>query len=213
MKRIIDLLVSVILLVALLPVLGIIALLLLASDGRPIIFRQLRIGLGERPFTLYKFRTMREGVKAPVHDRPVARRHDEPHITPLGGILRRSKLDELPQLCNVIRGDMSLVGPRPLPAEDLLPGEWLKKLSEEERLRREEWRSQRHMVLPGITGSWQISAAPEEDFDNWINCDLYYLQHRSCWLDFSILLRTPFALLQGRRKLPPASGQAPTNKV
>lgn len=201
-KRIFDLLISATLLLALLPLLGVIALLLLISEGRPIIFRQVRIGLGEQPFTIYKFRTMREGEKAHVHDRPIAPRHDEPYITPLGAILRRSKLDELPQLWNIICGDMSLVGPRPLPTEDLLPGGWMRNISEEDRLRREEWRSQRHKVLPGLSGSWQVSAAPEEDFDNWINCDLYYLQHHSCWLDFTILLRTPFALLHGRKKLP-----------
>ena len=199
-KRILDILVAAGLLVATLPLLLLTAVALWLTEGSPVIFRQQRIGRYERPFTLFKFRTMREGSPPHLPDRPVGKHHDDPRITPFGGILRRSRIDELPQLWNVLRGDMSLVGPRPLPEEDLHRREWLTEVSDEERARRQEWHVRRHQVLPGLSGAWQITNNAEEDFDNWIHADLHYVEHRSFWYDVLIIIRTPFALLRGRQK-------------
>jgi len=174
------------------PLLGVIALSILIRDGRPILFRQTRIGLHGRPFSVLKFRTMVNGAEdrlaALAHQNelsgPVFKVTNDPRITRTGHWLRRLSLDELPQLVNVIQGEMSLVGPRPpLPSEvdDY-----------------DVWHRRRLSMRPGITGLWQVSARGEQDFDRWVELDLDYIERWSIWLDFSIIFRTLPAMLQGR---------------
>lgn len=198
-KRILDILIAAVALVALAPVLVAIALALRLSQGRPVFFRQARVGKDGVPFTLYKFRTMSAGPSTPPADQPVQKDHADPRITPLGRLLRRYALDELPQLWHILRGEMSLVGPRPLPVDDLAHPAWLEGIDPAERARREEWAVRRQAVLPGLAGLWQISAEPETDFENWMARDLDYLARRSLRLDLAILLALPFALLRGRK--------------
>jgi lipopolysaccharide/colanic/teichoic acid biosynthesis glycosyltransferase len=199
-KRILDVLVGAILLVALLPVWAAVAVVLLLAQGRPVFYRQARVGQDGRSFTLLKFRTMAHGTPPPPGDTPVVKDHADPRITPLGRLLRRTALDELPQLWNVLRGEMSLVGPRPLPVADLEHPGWLEEIDPAERARREGWLRRRHSIPPGLTGLWQISPNPAEDFENWLARDLAYLDRRSLLLDLYILLATPFALLRGRKR-------------
>jgi len=145
-----------------------------------------------KPFSCFKFRTMRESADQiqadlePLNEQSGALfkiRHD-PRLTKVGRLLRRFSLDELPQLVNVIRGEMSLVGPRPLPMRDF------------ERL--EEWHKKRYLVLPGITGLWQVSGRSELDFDDLVRLDFLYLERWSMFLDLSILLKTIPAVLSRR---------------
>jgi lipopolysaccharide/colanic/teichoic acid biosynthesis glycosyltransferase len=199
LKRLLDLIGATLLLAALLPVWGVVALALLAVEGRPIVFRQRRAGRGGVPFDLLKFRTMRDGPPPTLYDRPVGRPQDDPRVHSVGRFLRRTGLDETPQVINVLRGEMSMVGPRPLPVADLEHPGWLNKVNDAERARREEWAARRQEVTPGLAGLWQISAAPESDFENWIVCDLAYVAHRSFWLDIWILLQEPWAIIRGRR--------------
>lgn len=197
-KRTLDLCVAMLMLIATLPLWLTTALILLLTQGPPVLFRQRRVGLGGVPFTLWKFRTMRGGVPARLDDRPVARAGEDPRVTPFGRLLRRWAVDELPQLLNVLRGEMSLVGPRPLPEADLAHPGWLEGVSAEERARRLAWQAARQTIPPGLTGLWQITPNPEADFDNWMVCDLSYLERKGPALDLLILLRTPWAVLRGR---------------
>jgi lipopolysaccharide/colanic/teichoic acid biosynthesis glycosyltransferase len=128
----------------------------------------------------------------------VAKFPDDRRVTPLGRFLRRFAIDELPQLLQVLHGEMSMVGPRPLPLDDLQQPGWLDGIDNAERLRRLEWARCRHYVPPGLTGRWQISRAPEADFENWMLCDLAYLARHSLLGDLAIVLRTPAAILRGR---------------
>ncbi len=199
-KRLFDLLLAGALFVIAAPLMAVIYLLILICDGRPVWYRQARVGQGEKTFTLLKFRTMRAGAEQLHPERPVARTGQNARVTALGRVLRRLALDELPQLWNVLRGDMSLVGPRPLPEKDLAQPGWLQSASADERVRRARWVAERHSVLPGLTGLWQISYNPEYDFNNWIESDLAYVQRRSLTLDIRILLLTPGAVIRGRMK-------------
>jgi lipopolysaccharide/colanic/teichoic acid biosynthesis glycosyltransferase len=117
-------------------------------------------------------------------DGAIFKMRDDPRITPVGRILRRFSIDELPQLWNVLRGEMSLVGPRPLPLRDfqLL----------------DSWHRGRYRVLPGITGLWQVSGRSELDFDDLVRLDFYYVENWSIWLDIEVIARTPLAVLRGR---------------
>ena len=184
LKRSFDLITSALLLVLMAPVLAVIALAVKLSSPGPIIYRSVRPGIGGRPFACFKFRTMREHADQmladlePLNEKSGALfkiRHD-PRLTPVGRVLRRFSLDELPQLVNVLRGEMSLVGPRPLPTRDF------------ERL--EEWHKKRYLVLPGITGLWQVSGRSELDFDDLVRLDFLYLERWSILLDLSILVKT-----------------------
>jgi exopolysaccharide biosynthesis polyprenyl glycosylphosphotransferase len=191
-KRTFDLVLSIVGLVLLSPLLATIALAVKLSSRGPIIYRSVRPGMGGKPFHCFKFRTMRQHADQIQDDLESLNeqsgalfkiRHD-PRLTPVGRLLRRFSLDELPQLVNVIRGEMSLVGPRPLPMRDF------------ERL--EEWHKKRYLVLPGITGLWQVSGRSELDFDDLVRLDFLYLERWSIFLDLSILLKTLPAVLTRR---------------
>ncbi len=192
LKRTFDLTLSTIGLVVLSPVLLIIALAVKLSSSGPVFYRSVRPGMAGRPFSCFKFRTMREHAEQIQADLESLNeksgaifkiRHD-PRLTGVGRVLRRFSLDELPQLVNVVRGEMSLVGPRPLPMRDF------------ERL--EEWHKKRYLVLPGITGLWQVSGRSELDFDDLVRLDFLYLERWSIFLDLRILLRTIPAVLSRR---------------
>lgn len=198
-KRVSDCLLAAALLAVTAPLWVIIILSLLLTQGLPFWYRQRRVGLHGQVFTLVKFRTMTAGSPPRLPDRPVAKTPADPRITPLGRLLRRLALDELPQLINVLSGEMSLVGPRPLPEADLQEAGWLTLVDEGERARRLAWLATRQQVRPGLTGLWQISRNPEADFDNWIVCDETYVATHSWHLDLWILLLTPWAVLRGRQ--------------
>ncbi|HLH65252.1 MAG TPA: sugar transferase [Solirubrobacteraceae bacterium] len=191
-KRSFDLVLSIAGLVLLSPVLAVIALAVRLSSPGPVIYRSVRPGIGGRPFHCFKFRTMREHAERsqealePYNELSGAlfKIRDDPRLTPVGRLLRRFSLDELPQLVNVVRGEMSLVGPRPLPMRDY------------ERL--EEWHKKRYLVLPGITGLWQVSGRAELDFDDLVRLDFLYLERWSILLDLTILLKTIPAVLSRR---------------
>ena len=170
-KRMVDVVGAATALVALAPVLGVVAMLIAKELGRPVFFRQRRTGRGGRSFTMIKFRTMRE--PAPGEARFLS---DANRLTPLGAFLRKSSLDELPELLNVLRGDMSLVGPRPL-LESYLP----KYTAEQAR---------RHEVRPGITGWAQVNGRQHIPFSKRLQLDVWYVDHQSLWLDIRILLTT-----------------------
>jgi exopolysaccharide biosynthesis polyprenyl glycosylphosphotransferase len=191
-KRSFDLLLSTVGLVLLSPGLAIIALAVKLSSRGPVIYRSVRPGMGGRPFRCFKFRTMREHADQiqddlePLNELSGAlfKIREDPRLTRVGRLLRRFSLDELPQLVNVVRGEMSLVGPRPLPMRDF------------ERL--EDWHKKRYLVLPGITGLWQVSGRAELDFDDLVRLDFLYLERWSILLDLSILMKTIPAVLTRR---------------
>jgi lipopolysaccharide/colanic/teichoic acid biosynthesis glycosyltransferase len=167
-KRLFDLVVTLIGLVVALPLMLIIALIVWISEGAPVVFSQRRPGLHGKIFTLHKFRTMRNAVDAQGTPLP-----DGQRITPLGKFLRASSLDELPELFNVLRGEMSLVGPRPLLIEYL-------PLYNAEQARR-------HEVLPGLTGWAQINGRNALSWQDRFRLDVWYVDHVSFWLDIKIL--------------------------
>jgi exopolysaccharide biosynthesis polyprenyl glycosylphosphotransferase len=191
-KRTLDVGLSVLLMVLALPVLLVIAGLIKLTSGGAVLYRQTRCGLNGRRFTLYKFRTMVEDADERkddlLHlnemDGPAFKLRDDPRVTRLGRFLRRFSLDELPQLWNVLRGDMSLVGPRPpIPDEVALY---------------QRWQRRRLSMKPGLTCLWQISGRNQLDFDRWMQLDLEYIDTWSPWLDMKILLKTVPAVLSGR---------------
>ncbi len=191
-KRAIDLALSLILFLVTLPIQIASALAILVTSGRPVFFRQVRCGLNGRTFTLLKFRTMKPGAEERLSEishlnemtGPVFKAKRDPRLTPVGWILRRLSIDELPQLWNVIVGDMSLVGPRP-PLPD-------------EVSRYEPWQRRRLSMKPGLTCLWQVSGRSELDFDRWMALDLKYIDTWSPLLDLKILLKTVPAVLSGR---------------
>jgi exopolysaccharide biosynthesis polyprenyl glycosylphosphotransferase len=192
LKRALDIVISLLILAISLPVILLVASAIRMTSKGSVLFKQERIGLNGRIFTLYKFRTMIEDA----HDRrsevehlnemtgPVFKAKSDPRVTPLGRALRRFSFDELPQLWNVLRGDMSLVGPRPPIPEEV----W----------RYERWQRRRLSMKPGLTCLWQISGRNEVDFNRWMELDLQYIDNWSPTLDFKILLRTIPAVLTGR---------------
>jgi exopolysaccharide biosynthesis polyprenyl glycosylphosphotransferase len=191
-KRIIDTVFSAILLILLNPILLVAAVLIKCSSNGPILFRQERVGVNKRRFMILKFRTMvpnAEKMLAKLEESnevpgPVFKIRKDPRITPIGKILRRTSIDELPQLFNVLKGDMSLVGPRPLPVRDY------EGFSE-------DWQRRRFSVRPGITCLWQVSGRSSIPFEQWMKLDLQYLDEWSLWLDMKILARTVSAVLKG----------------
>ncbi len=191
-KRTFDVLGAGLLLLVLSPLLLAIALAVKLSSRGPVLYRSPRPGMGGATFACLKFRTMRDDAEtAQEHleelnelDGALFKIREDPRLTPVGRLLRRFSLDELPQLVNVARGEMSLVGPRPLPLRDF------------ERL--EEWHKKRYLVLPGITGLWQVSGRAELDFDDLVRLDFLYLERWSVALDLVILLKTIPAVLTRR---------------
>jgi exopolysaccharide biosynthesis polyprenyl glycosylphosphotransferase len=191
-KRFIDLAVSLVLLIVLAPVFLVIALLVRFSSGGPILFRQTRVGLNKRQFTIYKFRTMIADAEKVQHQLlalnemtgPVFKINNDPRITPLGRVLRKTSLDELPQLFNVLKGAMSLVGPRAMSLRDY-------------QLFDQDWHRRRFSVKPGITCLWQIHGRNSIPFERWMELDLQYIDKWSLWLDLKILLQTVPAVWRG----------------
>src|SRR5215475_8172526 len=192
LKRTFDIVVSVIVLVVGLPIWLLISATVTLTTPGPIFYRDRRIGLGESEFDMFKFRTMYADAaehqpyleKANEASGPLFKMRRDPRVTPVGGLLRRFSLDEVPQLLNVLRGQMSLVGPRPLPLRDY------------QQL--EDWHRKRYNVLPGVTGLWQISGRSNLSFDDLVRLDFYYLENWSVWMDVAILAKTIPAVLAGR---------------
>lgn len=191
-KRFFDLVVVIGAMPFWLPVIGFLALLItVTSPGAPAMFVQLRTGMGGRRFSLYKFRSMvpnAEELKSKYAHLnelqwPDFKITNDPRITPLGRFLRKTSLDELPQLFNVLRGDMSLVGPRPTSF-----GPETYKL----------WHTERLDVLPGLTGLWQVEGRASLEFDDRLRLDIIYIERRSIMLDIEILIRTFTAVLKQR---------------
>jgi exopolysaccharide biosynthesis polyprenyl glycosylphosphotransferase len=191
-KRLVDLIAAAIGLVVLSPLLVLIAAAIKAGDGGRVLFRQRRVGLHGRPFDVLKFRTMTADAESRVGDYahrneiegPAFKITGDPRITRVGRLFRRLSLDELPQLWNVLIGEMSLVGPRPP-----LPGE-VKDY--------DLWHRRRLSMKPGITGLWQVRDRRSPRFDQWVAADLEYIDRWSLWLDVKILFRTVPAAVQGR---------------
>ena len=182
MKRLLDILCSFLLLVISIPLFFIIAILIKIDSKGPVFFLQKRCGKDGREFNMYKFRTMvkdAETLKKRLKnemDGPMFKLKDDPRITVIGGILRKLSLDELPQLLNVLKGEMSLVGPRPL--------------ADEEMVGDDIWREIRLSVRPGMTGLWQIMGRDSGKFSDWITYDTEYVQKRSLFMDIKILFLT-----------------------
>ena len=192
LKRTFDIVVSTLLIVVLSPLLALIALAIKLDSRGGVLYRSSRPGIGGMPFACLKFRTMIEGADSRQYDLEahneasgaLFKMRQDPRLTRVGRALRRFSLDELPQLVNVLRGQMSLVGPRPLPQRDF------------DRL--EEWHMQRYQVMPGMTGLWQVSGRAELDFDDLVRLDFLYLERWSVFLDLTILVKTLPAVIWGR---------------
>jgi exopolysaccharide biosynthesis polyprenyl glycosylphosphotransferase len=191
-KRLMDICGSALLLLALAPLLMIVAVLIKLDSPGAVFYTQERVGLNKRHFRVFKFRTMVEGAdkQQPMledlneAEGPVFKIKDDPRITRIGKFLRRFSIDELPQLFNVLRGEMSLVGPRPLPTRDI---ERIDAL----------WHKRRLSVKPGVTCLWQVNGRSDVNFDHWVRMDLEYIDKWSLELDLRILLKTIPAVLKG----------------
>ncbi len=193
-KRSFDFVASLLLLILLSPLFALLCVLVRISIGKPVFFRQVRPGLGEKPFILYKFRTMKDLYDGDGHLLP-----DEERVTRLGYFLRSTSLDELPELFNVLKGDMSFVGPRPLLME------YLPLYSERQR--------RRHEVRPGITGWAQVNGRNLLDWDKKFEMDVWYVENQSLLLDLKIMLKTVMVILkregisaEGKATVPPFRG-------
>ncbi|HEV8582284.1 MAG TPA: sugar transferase [Thermoanaerobaculia bacterium] len=192
LKRTLDVAFASLLLLLALPIVGVIALMIKVTSGGNVLFRQTRCGLNGRSFTLYKFRTMvedaeerrRELMHLNEMNGPVFKLRSDPRVTFFGRFLRRYSLDELPQFWNVLRGDMSLVGPRPPIPEEVA--------------KYQRWQRRRLAMKPGLTCLWQVSGRNDVDFDRWMQLDLEYIDSWSPTLDFKILLKTIPAVLSGK---------------
>jgi len=193
-KRLLDVGVAAVGLLLTSPLLLAVGLYLHRAEGAPVVYRQTRVGLNGRPFQVLKFRTMIRGADEQMEQLALFNEvrgrafkiTNDPRLTRSGGWLRRTSIDELPQLWNVLRGEMSLVGPRP-PLPDEVAGY-------------DVWHRRRLSMKPGITGLWQVSARNNPDFDRWVERDLEYIDRWSLWLDVKIMALTVPAVvtLQGR---------------
>lgn len=191
-KRFFDICLSAAALVVLSPLLLVIAILIYLEDKGPVIYSQTRIGKDGRAFKLYKFRSMcadadeklKDLQKLNERDGPVFKIKNDPRVTKVGKFIRKTCIDELPQLVNIIKGDMSIVGPRPP-----LPNEVEQYNS---------YQKQRLLVVPGLTCYWQIQKGEETTFDEWVELDLKYIKERSILLDFRLILLTFKVILSGK---------------
>ena len=181
-KELFDRILAALLLLLLAPLFLVLALGVRLSSPGPVFFRQERHGLGNRVFQVLKFRTMRAEMRDPGGARQTAR--NDPRVTRFGAVLRRTSLDELPQLFNILRGDMSFVGPRPAVVDEVR--------------QYEPWQRRRLSMKPGLTCLWQISGRNELTFEEWMRLDLEYIDNWSLWLDLKIALKTIPAVLMGR---------------
>ena len=192
LKRTLDITLSVLVLLILSPLLLVVAALIKLTSEGPVFFMQDRLGLNKRRFRICKFRTMvadaeqKQAALEHLNEQqgPVFKIQADPRITPIGRVLRKTSIDELPQLFNVLRGEMSLVGPRPLPVRDYEGFD-------------QDWHRRRFSVRPGITCLWQISGRNSIGFDKWMELDMRYIDEWSLWLDFRILAGTIPAVLRG----------------
>jgi lipopolysaccharide/colanic/teichoic acid biosynthesis glycosyltransferase len=192
LKRAMDIAMAAVGLLVLAPFFALIGAVMIATEGRPVFFRQVRVGLQGRPFTIVKFRTMVPDAEARYAEvvalsdtqGAAVKMTNDPRITKLGAFLRKTSIDELPQLWNVLRGEMSIVGPRPAPPREVAEYD--------------VWHRRRLSMKPGITGLWQVEARLDESFDRRAALDLRYIDGWSVWLDMKIIARTIPAMLQGR---------------
>ena len=191
-KRTLDIAVSLVMLLGLAPILLLAALLIKYDSPGPVFFVQKRLGINKRRFWLFKFRTMTSDAEARIAELeqfnemsgPVFKIKHDPRITRIGKYLRKCSIDELPQLINVLKGDMSLVGPRPLPERDYHGFN-------------ADWQRRRFTVKPGITCLWQVNGRNNIPFDDWMKLDMMYIDNWSLELDFKILLATIPAVFSG----------------
>ena len=187
-KRIIDIVASFIGLILLSPLMLIVSILIKLESKGEVIFKQKRVGLNGEEFEIYKFRSMvanAEELKEKLAEEnemsgPMFKMKDDPRITKVGKFIRKTSIDELPQLINVVKGEMSLVGPRPS-----LPKEVAKF---------EEWMNERLLVKPGLTCYWQVSGRNNIDFEDWMKLDIKYVRERNFWLDIKLILKTILVL-------------------
>jgi exopolysaccharide biosynthesis polyprenyl glycosylphosphotransferase len=191
-KRAIDCALSAALLMLCAPLWALVAILIKWTSSGPVLFSQVRVGLNKRRFNMYKFRTMIAGAEQ-MQDQllsmnemtgPAFKMTNDPRVTSIGRILRKTSIDELPQLLNVLRGDMSLVGPRAMSLRDY-------------RLFDQDWQRRRFSVKPGITCLWQVKGRNSIPFERWMELDMEYIDQWSLWLDFKILARTVPVVLRG----------------
>ena len=191
-KRFVDFVMSLGFLILLSPILLVIASAIKLSSPGPVLFGQERVGLNKRRFVMLKFRTMVADAEAKLAEiehlneasGPVFKIKNDPRITKVGNFLRRTSLDELPQLLSVLKGDMSLVGPRPLPVRDYEGFD-------------QDWHRRRFSVRPGVTCLWQVEGRSSIPFERWMQLDMEYIDQWSLWLDFKILILTIPAVLRG----------------
>jgi exopolysaccharide biosynthesis polyprenyl glycosylphosphotransferase len=189
LKRIMDIVLSLVGLIVLSPLLVAVALVIRMSSPGPVLFAQERVGMNKRLFKLFKFRSMyvdaekRRGELEHLNemDGPVFKIKNDPRVTPIGRLIRKTSMDELPQLLNVLRGQMSLVGPRPPLLAEVDRYDWLYR--------------RRLSIKPGITCLWQISGRNEITFKQWMEMDKAYIENWSLWLDIQILVKTIPAVL------------------
>lgn len=190
MKRLLDIVGAIVAFVLFLPILfPVLLVLLITTRGRPF-YAQERVGYCGRRFKMIKFRTMRLDADRIRHlvpnekEGPIFKSKKDPRITRVGRLLRKTSIDELPQLFNVLVGDMSLVGPRPA---------LVKEVAEYAA-----WQRGRLCVMPGLTCLWQVSGRSDVDFEQWVRMDLWYVRHQSLWTDIKLLLRTPWSVISMR---------------
>jgi lipopolysaccharide/colanic/teichoic acid biosynthesis glycosyltransferase len=191
-RRLFDLVFGFLILLLVAPVLPLLAVMIRLDSPGPILYRQARVGKGGRGFTFLKFRSMYAGSDRKLDELamlneqagPIFKMREDPRVTPVGRFLRRSSLDEIPQILNVLKGDMSIVGPRPA-----LPAEVAKY---------EPWQRRRLEARPGLTCLWQISGRSHIGFEEWMRLDIEYLRTRSMWTDIVILAKTVPAVMARR---------------
>ena len=180
-KRLFDVVVSAVGLVLLIPLFVLIAALIRVDSPGPVFYRQVRVGLRGQPYMIWKFRSMRQDAEK---SGPRWAQNNDPRVSRVGWWMRKTRIDELPQLLNVLKGDMSLVGPRPLPLRDYRGFD-------------QDWQRRRFSVRPGITCLWQVNGRSDVSFENWMKLDMSYIDSWSLWLDIQILMRTIPAVIRG----------------